>query len=71
MVQVKLCFPKQSELCVRLANIPVCRVSRFSAFLCKNYNKEEWDGAGREGRRKAGKGGQREKGKDKANDNVF
>lgn len=59
MAQVKLCFPKQFELCVRLANIPVCRVSRFSAFLRKNYNKGEWewreggrvrrDGMGREG----------------------
>lgn len=47
MAQVKLCFPKQFELCVRLANIPVCRVSRFSAFLRKNYNKGECDGGGR------------------------
>lgn len=62
MVQVKLCFPKQFELCVRLANIPVCRVSRFSAFLRKNYNKGEWDGGGMEG---GGRKGERRKGRAK------
>lgn len=64
MVQVKLCFPKQFELCVRLANIPVCRVSRFSAFLRKNYNKGEWDGGGREGGKEGGRGREREEERD-------
>ena len=40
----KAVLSQQFELCVRLANIPVCRVSRFSAFLRKNYNKGEWEG---------------------------